>query len=67
MANSSKSSVQSKRTSMGKQPCNAGGMLDHLAPFDTRYPNLRSQRRLPGNGPAPENPFGGRIATPTEK
>jgi hypothetical protein len=71
MANSSKASVQSKRTPMGKSvTCVSGGMLDHLAGVDTRYPDLHSERRLPGNGPAPQNPFSGNLPhfnQPSEK
>lgn len=38
------------------------GQVDILREYDTRYPHLRSHRRLPGNGSHPENPFGGEMA-----
>ena len=42
----------------------AGGMLDHMTGYDTRYPDLRSRRRLPGNGEPPPNPYGREDITP---
>ena len=39
------------------------GQVDILRMYDTRYPHLRSHRRLPGNGDHPENPYGGEMKT----
>lgn len=38
----------------------AGGMIDVLAAYDTRYPDIHATRKgaLRGNGPRPANPFG---------
>ena len=74
MASSNKSSGRSKNQPAIKKGgvivVNPGGWKDHLAGSDTRYPHIRAHRDgehsrgLPGNGPAPENPFGHEMANP---
>lgn len=41
-----------------------GCQLDILASVDTRYPDIHSKRRLPGNGKVPPNPFGKKMEKP---
>lgn len=49
----------------GKSGC-AGGMIDVLSAFDTRYPDIHAKRKgtLRGNGPTPGNPFGRKFPRP---
>jgi len=61
---SSQASKSSKRTpSRGSKP-EHNAMLDILAKYDTRYPDLCSKKKFPGNGPRPANPFGKRLKKP---
>lgn len=44
----------------------AGGMIDVLAAYDTRHPDIHAKRKgtLRGNGPHPTNPFGRSMPKP---
>ena len=61
---SSSAGTKSVRNPGRKPKGGGGGQLDILSAYDTRYPDIKNDRKLPGNGPRPKNPFGKEIAPP---